>query len=130
MSNIGRKKKLKAQGTVSPKKKYPSIWDLPEKQSIDGSQYLWRELRGLSTMLEWLGGRVKVEEVTVANADKVTDSLNNSYWSNYGDRLNYISEAFVFDDGAALACCTVSTWNGTFASHDTISVKYYALEKK
>jgi len=128
MSNIGRKKKQREEKSPSVKK-YPSIFDMPQKQSIDGTQYEWRKIYGLSDMLSWLDGRVKVAEVDVKNADAAS-SGNRRMWSWYGDNLRYISEAFVFDDGAALACCTISTWGGTFASHDEISTAYFALEKK
>ena len=125
MSNIGRKRKQKAET-----KKYPSISTIPQKRTVDGSQYAWEKIYGLSDMLSWLGGRVKVEEVEIENSNGITTSVGSNMWSSWGDTLSYISEAFVFDDGAVLVCCTISTWNGTFASHDSISTAYYALEKK
>jgi len=47
----------------------------------------------------------------------------------YSSKIDNISESALLKDGSILMCWTVSTWEGTFASHDSIEVGYYLLRK-
>lgn len=94
-------------------------------KKVDGSKYKWSSIYNLSNMLDWLSTRKKVDVIHVSNAENAS-----GMWSSYGDCLQYVKEAYLFDDNSILVCASISSWGGTFASHDQISVQYYALTEK
>ena len=98
--------------------------------TVDAKDYNWTKMdSGLSAMLEWLGGKTKVEAVEVQNVQEAR-YIYGEIFHNYGTMMDYIEEAFLFDDGSILLCGTTSSWMGTFATHDHIEVSYYTLEKR
>jgi hypothetical protein len=100
---------------------------MPKLKMVDAQHYEWDEISsGLSNMLEWLSGKVKVGEIQVNNVDKAK-SYGHIMFNSYGSRMQGVDEAVEFTDGCILLCGSVSTWGGTFQSHDDISVKYYTL---
>ena len=98
--------------------------------TVDAKDYLWNEVgSSLNDMLEWLKGKTKVEAVEVQNVREARYTYGEMF-HNYGTMMDCIEEAFLFDDGSILLCGTTSSWMGTFATHDSIAVKYYTLEKR
>ena len=71
--------------------------------------------------------------------DKLNDLRLDCEWENmekvmgwtrpYSNKIDNISECVMLKDGSILMCWTVSSWDGTFASHDRIEVGYYLLRK-
>jgi hypothetical protein len=103
---------------------------MPKLKTVNVKGRRADELSGLFEILEYARqGDGKPEPVQLVNADLLRGPYNGERWSHYGTDLNYVEEAFEFSDGRILMCATVSSWNGTFASHDSISVKYYAIER-
>lgn len=100
--------------------------------------YTWTELTsgGLLALLDVVTRTGGIER-TLTCRDKewkeVTESLRtarSSYghmmFSSFGDRFNGADEIAVMKDGSIFVVATISSWGGTFASHDSISVKWYA----
>ena len=98
--------------------------------TVDAKDYDWREVgSSLDAMLEWLKGKSKVDAVQVDNVREATNEWGTIF-HNYGTMMDYIDEAFLFDDGSILLCGTTRSWGGTFATYDDIRVQYYTLEKR
>lgn len=95
---------------------------------IDATRFVWEEVTGLKEILGFTEGKTMAYETReVFNRDVATDGHGERVFGNYGSRLDFVEEGMVFTDGSALLCGSVSTWAGTFAEHDNISVRYYAL---
>ena len=98
--------------------------------TMDAKDYNWTKMdSGLNAMLDWLKGKTKMDAVHVDNVHEAKNTYGKMF-GNYGTQMDYIEEAFLFDDGSILLCGTTRSWMGTFATHDHIEVSYYALEKR
>ena len=98
--------------------------------TVDAKDYNWTKMdSGLNAMLDWLKGKTKVDAVVVENVEDASNGYGEIFHS-YGTLMDYIEEAFLFDDGRILLCGTTRSWMGTFATHDHIEVSYYTLEKR
>lgn len=116
------------------------LTDILEKNKrlkVDGRLYQWEQLYGLSSIIEFDGQRTKIGPVEVEKANHDYSSYDqrnpNLPWCTYGDRLQYVDEALLYSDGSILLAASVSSWGGTFTTHDDVSIKYYSLtpiEKK
>lgn len=79
-------------------------------------------------------GGIADDKTTLAWSVKIAPSIDKLEkamgWTRpYSSKIDNISESALLKDGSILMCWTVSTWGGTFASHDSIEVGYYLLRK-
>ena len=102
---------------------------MPVLKRIVATDYTWDEVSGLLNLLSAASGRKIKSEVSITfPQDKVIlNSNGTSVFGSYGDRLQTVTEGVLYEDGTCLVCATVSTWGGTFASHDDIRATYYKL---
>ena len=103
------------------------------RPKVNMTDYTWVQVYGLQELLKYHAERTKVGEVELVKDydDYRYDPKNEpSVFSSWGDSYDYTNEALLYDDGTILAAVTVSTWNGTFATHHSISVKYYVMTPK
>lgn len=98
-------------------------------------------LHDIKYTIECLGEGLLNIIATVAEHGGIADDKNILEWSvdelekamswirPYSSKIDNISECALLKDGSILMCWTVSKWDGTFASHDSIKVGYYLLQK-
>ena len=107
---------------------------------------MWTELDcsrsgsvGLMTLLSFveMGGGVN-RPLTYDETRKYRDILESAKTSYGMDAFSYYgnghitdcSEATLLKDGKVLMCITTKSFNGTFASHDDIQVRWIMFEKQ
>jgi hypothetical protein len=107
--------------------------ELPDPNTtgtIDVRQFEWTKLYGSEDVRAWTKGKeirefAKVERLYdhwhVAERDPLTNVA-----LEHGDRWVETEEACIFTDGTVMVCATISEWQGTFASHDEIRVRFFA----
>ena len=109
--------------------KKPKLADLIKPpQKVFAKDYVWQELYGLNDITKFSSGKKQIGSVTVDGASQHMKGVPG--WGSYSSRLQGVDEAIMFKDGTILLAATVSSWGGTFQSHDDIKVLYFALTPK
>ena len=87
---------------------------------VQAEDYHWQQLWGRQTIQEFVGNRTE-------KADCIVKGYKNL---GYHSEFQECTEAWLYSDGVVLMCCTISSFGGTFASHDNIEVAYFGLTPK
>lgn len=111
---------------MARKTKKATVIKIVGPERVDAVHYEWQELWGLKAVLDFTRGTKSQRSIVIDNADKIKKYFTGSY----GSRLQYIEESVQFDDGRILLSASVSSWAGTFASHDDISIRFFGLTPK
>ena len=98
---------------------------------LNGVKYkiecLGEGLLSIIATVEEHGGIANDQNILEWSVDELEQAMR---WTRpYSSKIDNISECALLKDGSILMCWTVSTWGGTFASHDSIEVGYYLLRK-
>jgi hypothetical protein len=102
---------------------------MPILKKVNVRKYSLERLEGLTAIFSFTEGR-KFEPVTLVDFEKIRAwwDKDRPHWSEYGESLDWVDEAFEFGADRVLVCAHVTQWNGTFQDASS-HVRYYGLRK-